>query len=160
MRGGRRRDERGSAPVELTLLAPVLLVILLFVVGLGRMAHARQQVEWVAADAARAASLERNTAASQGVAQAAARGDLDRAGLSCVSLNVDVDVSHYQPGGTVRVTVSCTAAMSDVALAGFPGSREFHSTSIVPIEIWRARADGFTNSDGVADANPGVDPWG
>ena len=132
------RDERGSAPVELTLLAPVLLVILLFVVGLGRMAHARQQVESVSADAARAASFERNTAASQGVAQTAARGSLDRAGLSCVSLHVDVDVSNYQPGGTVRVTVSCTSRMSDVALAGFPGSREFTATSIVPIEMWRA----------------------
>lgn len=135
----RRRDERGSAPIELTLLAPVLLVILLFVVGLGRMAHASQQVESVSADAARAASLERNTAASTGVAQAAARSSLDRAGLSCVSMNVDVDVSNYQPGGTVRVTVSCTSQMSDVAMAGFPGNRQFTSTSTVPIETWRAK---------------------
>lgn len=139
-RQGRRRcDERGSAPVELTLLAPVLLVILLVVVGLGRMAHARQQVESVSADSARAASLERNTAASRGVAQAAARSSLDRAGLSCVSMDVDVDVSNYRPGGTVRVTVSCTSQMSDVAMAGFPGNRQFTSTSIVPIEIWRAQ---------------------
>ena len=134
----RRYDERGSATVELTLLAPVLLVLLLFVVGLGRMAHARQQVESVSADAARAASLERNTAASQGVAQTVARNSLGRAGLSCLSMNVDVDVSNYRPGGTVRVTVSCTSQMSDVAMAGFPGSREFTSTSIVPIEMWRA----------------------
>ncbi len=125
--------------MELTLLAPVLLIILLFVVGLGRMAHASQQVESVSADAARAASLERNTAASQGVAQAAARSSLDRAGLSCVSMHVDVDVSNYQPGGAVRVTVSCTSRMSDVAMAGFPGSRQFTSTSIVPIETWRAQ---------------------
>lgn len=141
MRAQRHRqcDERGSAPVELTLLAPVLLVMLLFVVGLGRMAHASQQVESVSADAARAASLERNTAASTGVAHAAARSSLDRAGLSCVSMLVDVDVSNYQPGGAVRVTVSCTSRMSDVALAGFPGSRQFSSTSIVPIETWRAQ---------------------
>ena len=137
--GCRRYDERGSASVELTLLAPLLLVILLFVVGLGRMAHARQQVESVSADAARAASLERNTAASRGVAQSAARSSLDRAGLSCVAMDVDVDVSKYRPGGAVRVTVSCTTRMSDVAMAGFPGSRQFRSTSVVPIEMWRAQ---------------------
>jgi Flp pilus assembly protein TadG len=139
MRRRRPDDQRGSAPVELTLLAPLLLVILLFVVGLGRMAHASQEVEEVSADAARAASLERNTAASQGVARSAARDGLGRAGLSCASVNVDVDVSNYRPGGTVRVTVTCTARMSDVALAGFPGHRRFTSTSIVPIEMWRAQ---------------------
>ena len=142
--------------MELTLLAPLLVVILLFVVGLGRMAHARQQVESVSADAARAASLERNTAASQGVAHSAARSSLDRAGLSCVSMDVDVDVSNYRPGGTVRVTVSCTSRMSDVALAGFPGSRRFTSTSVVPIESWRATSSGFTNSDGLSGGNLGA----
>lgn len=136
--GGRARDQRGDAAVELTLLAPVLLVILLFVVGLGRMAHANQQVESVAADAARAASLERNTAASTSVAQQAAARSLDHAGLSCTNMDVDVDVSQYKPGGTVEVTVTCTASMGDVAMAGFPGTRKFKATSVVPIEYYRA----------------------
>src|SRR5690606_33827341 len=77
----RRRDERGSAAIELTLLTPVLLVILLFVVGLGRMAHARQQVEAAAADSARAASLERNTALSRSAAHRAAKASLGDAGV-------------------------------------------------------------------------------
>lgn len=136
--GHRARDERGDAAVELTLLAPVLLVILLFVVGLGRMAHANQQVESVAADAARAASLERNTAASSDVAKQAAQRSLDQAGLSCQNMDVDVDVSQYKPGGTVEVTVTCTADMGDVAMAGFPGQRKFSATSVVPIEYYRA----------------------
>ena len=72
----RRRDERGSAAFELTLLAPVLVVILLFGVGLGRMAHARQQVEAAAADSARAASLERNTALFRSAAHRAAKASL------------------------------------------------------------------------------------
>ncbi len=139
-RPGRRRgrNDRGSAPVELTLLAPVLIVILLFVVGLGRMAHARQQVESVSADAARAASLERSTLASTGVAQSAARASLDRAGLSCAPMDVGVDVSGYVPGGSVSVTVTCTADLGDVAMAGFPGSTTFTSSTTVPIETWRA----------------------
>ena len=137
-RARRRRDERGTAAVELVLLAPALVVILLFVVGLARMAHASQQVESVAADAARAASLERNTGAAGSVAQQAARSSLDKAGLSCAPMSVNANVGSYQPGGSVRVTVSCTAQLRDVAMAGFPGTRQFTATSVVPIETYRA----------------------
>lgn len=131
------RDEHGTAALELTLLAPLLLVILLFVVGLGRMAHARQQIESVAADSARAASLQRNTSLSAQAAKTAATASLGDAGVSCTNLDVDVDLSSYQPGGRVTVTVSCTTKLSDVAMAGFPGSRTFTATSSVPIENYR-----------------------
>jgi Flp pilus assembly protein TadG len=134
------RDDRGNAAVELTLIAPVLLVVLLFVVGLGRMAHARQQVESVASDAARAASLERTVSRSGQAARAAADSSLGDAGLSCSSKTINVDVSNYEPGGTVRVTVTCTADLSDVALAGFPGARRFTATAVVPIETYRAQS--------------------
>ena len=131
--------ERGTAAIELVLIAPVLMVILLFVVGLGRMAHARQQLESVAADSARAASLERNTHESAAAAKAAAQQSLGQAGVSCTGLNVDVDLGSYEPGGQVKVTVSCKTKLSDVALAGFPGSRTFTATSTVPIETYRSK---------------------
>jgi Flp pilus assembly protein TadG len=147
------RGERGTAALELVIIAPVLIVALLFVVGLFRMSHAGQQVESVAADAARAASLERNTSQSAAAARAAARASLGRAGVSCTNLGVQVNLASYRPGGQVSVTVSCTANLGDVAMAGFPGSRVFTATSTVPIETWRSKADGFTNSDRVASAN-------
>jgi Flp pilus assembly protein TadG len=134
----RRRGERGTAAIELTLMAPVLMVILLFVVGLGRMAHARQQIESVAADSARAASLERNTSKSEAAAKTAAEQSLGDAGVSCTNLNVEVNLSSYQPGGRVTVTVSCQTKLSDVTMAGFPGSRTFTATSSVPIENFRS----------------------
>ena len=132
------RDERGAAAIELVLMAPVLLMVLLLVVGLGRMADARQQIESVAADSARAASLERNTAQSAAAARAAAERSLGDAGLSCAGLDVNVDISDYQPGGQVQVTVSCTAQLRDVALSGLPGSKVFTASSTVPIETFRA----------------------
>lgn len=119
-------------------MAPVLLMVLLLVVGLGRMADARQQIESVAADSARAASLERNTAQSAAAARAAAERSLGDAGLSCAGLDVNVDISDYQPGGQVQVTVSCTAQLRDVALSGLPGSKVFTASSTVPIETFRA----------------------
>lgn len=132
-----RRGERGSASVELVLLTPVLIVVLLFVVGLARIANARQEVEAVAADGARAASLERNTAHSARAARSLVEGELGDRGMSCVGLKVDVDISDYRPGGSVRVTVSCTAALGDVALSGLPGSKQFRATAVVPIETHR-----------------------
>jgi Flp pilus assembly protein TadG len=138
---GRRQagNERGTAAIELVLMAPVLMVILLFVVGLGRMAHARQQLESVAADSARAASLERNTHQSAAAARAAAQQSLGEAGVSCTGLTVDVELGSYEPGGQVRVVVSCTTKLSDVGLAGFPGRKTFTATSTVPIETYRSR---------------------
>ncbi|WP_211754572.1 TadE family protein [Nocardioides gansuensis] len=133
-----QRGERGTASVELVLIAPVLIVVMLFVVGLGRMAHARQQIDAVAADSARAASLERNTAKSAEAARTAAAASLGEAGVSCTRLDVHVNLDRYQPGGLVRVTVSCVAELGDVALAGFPGTRRFTSDAVVPIESHRA----------------------
>jgi Flp pilus assembly protein TadG len=134
----RAGEERGTAAVEFVLVVPVLIVILLFVVGLGRMAHARQQVEGAAADAARAASLERNTSQSADAARTTAAAALGDRGLACQNLNLSVDVSDYKPGGTVKVQVRCTANLGDVALSGLPGRRVFTAEATVPIETYRS----------------------
>lgn len=135
---GHGRRENGSVAVELVLVAPVMLVVLLLVVGLGRMAHARQDVDGAAADAARAASLERNTYLSEAAARDTATATLAGRGISCQGLQVTADVSAYEPGGSVAVTVTCTAGLADVALSGLPGHKTFTATAVVPIEQYRA----------------------
>ena len=132
------RQEQGTVAVEFVLIVPVLVCAFLLVVGLGRMAHARQQVEGVAADAARAASLERNTSQSTAVARSTAIAALGDRGVSCQNLDLNVDISDYRPGGTVRVQVSCTASLGDVALSGLPGQRVFTANAVVPIESYRS----------------------
>lgn len=134
----RPRVQRGVAAMEFVLITPVLITILLFVVGLGRMAHASQKVEAVASSAARAASLERNTELSRAAARQAVEDELGEQGVSCTNLQVSTDLSSYQPGGQVTVTVNCTTDLSDVAMAGFPGSKVYTATAVVPIETWRA----------------------
>ena len=134
----RRWDERGVSAVEFVLITPVLIVALLLTVGLGRMAHTRQQVESLAADAARAASLERNTAVSAERGKHMAELSAGRHGLSCTPLDVQVDVSSYEPGGVVTAEVICHVKLGDVAMAGLPGSRTFTATSVVPIENYRS----------------------
>lgn len=133
-----RRRESGTGSLDLVIIAPLLIMFLLLVVGLGRMALARQQVNAAAHEGARAASLERVTslAASQG-RQAAHRTLADR-GMSCSRLSVDIDTSAYHSGGHVTTTVTCVADLSDLAMTGLPGTKTYTEASTVPISTWRA----------------------
>ena len=118
--------DTGSAAIELVLVTPLLIAVVLFVVGLGRISHTEEQVSGAASDAARAASVTRTTGAATVAAQNAAAVTLGSQNLTCANFDktadVVVDNSHNQPGGYVKVTVSCVTSLSDVALAGFPGT--------------------------------------
>ena len=135
--GGRVAGERGSSSVELVLLAPVFLVILCLVVGLGRVEEARGRVEGAARDAARAASLARTPAAATAAAEAAAEGNLHDAGLACTAVAVTTDTAAFTPGGTVTATVSCTADLADLALSGLPGATTLSAAAAAPVEAFR-----------------------
>ena len=131
---GRDRD-RGSMTTELVVLAPIVIVLLLLVVGLGRYAHGKQLVEQAAAAAARAASLT-STAAPSAAAEPtqAAAGSLADAGVSCTGMTTDVDTGSFRPGGMVTVTITCTADLSDLAMSGLPGTATFTATGRAPLE--------------------------
>src|SRR3954451_21888710 len=126
--------DQGSVTVELTLLTPVVLALLLFTVGLGRVEDAQGQVDGAARDAARAASMASDPAAAASAARRAAAGDVAGTTLDCHDLTVDVDTSHYGAGGDVVVRVACTADLSDLAISGLPGRKTLSSTSAAPIE--------------------------
>ena len=132
-----RDSEEGSIAVELVILTPLLLVLLMFVVGLGRIAHAKGEVDGAAADAARSASLLRTDAAALEAGERAARAHL--AGGSCRSIDIDIDTTQLRPGGAVTARVRCTASLARLGLAGFPGARTFTATVTVPIETYRGR---------------------
>ena len=137
----RRRDpderDRGSIAVELVLLAPLLIALLLFVVGLGRIAHARGQVDGAAADAARSASLARTPEAAQRAGDDAARAYLGED--ACRALSIEIDTAALRPGGQVTARVRCVASLAGLGLAGFPGSRTFTATASAPRETFRSR---------------------
>jgi Flp pilus assembly protein TadG len=151
------RREAGSAAIELLLVAPAMVACILALAGAGRYVDARAEVSAAAHEAARAASLQRVTAFSAADGRAAAAATLENRGRSCVRLEVSVDVSSYQPGGRVSATVACTADLSDVVTAGFPGSATFRATAVVPVEQYRSRTSGFTNSEGLGRGKPGLD---
>lgn len=132
-----RSVEEGAAAVELAVLAPVLVVLLLLVVAAGRLVLAHQEVDAAAADAARAASIANSAPGAQLAAQEAAQADLAGHGITCTSFSSSVDTSNFTPGGAVRVTVSCTASLSGLALLALPGSQTLSAKSTAPIDLYR-----------------------
>jgi Flp pilus assembly protein TadG len=130
-------SDAGYSTAELVVITPVVIVLLLFVVGLGRYAYSKQLVQQASMAAARAAALTSSALQAADRAQAAGQASLGSAGLSCQVFDVVTDAGDFQPGGTVSVTVTCTANLSDLVLTGLPGHTTVSATSTVPLENYR-----------------------
>lgn len=137
-----RRDERGSVATELTLLAPLLIILLLFVVFCGRLADSRLRVDDAAHQAVRAATLARSSTQAGAAARSTADAALAHAGVSCRSLTVTAQLGGLQPGSTVMVTVTCDISLSDLTLLGVPGATTAESTASSVVDQWRGTQTG------------------
>ncbi|HVK20006.1 MAG TPA: TadE family protein [Actinokineospora sp.] len=132
------RNERGSATVELVIIAPPLIVMLLFVVFCGRMASTGQRVTDAAHQASRAASLARSPVAAAADARSTAHNALANAGVSCQGLDVNIDTQGLRPGSTVTVTIVCTVGLSDLSLLGLPGTSDFRGSFSSVVDVHRS----------------------
>ena len=132
------RGERGSVAVELTLLTPLLLLLLVFVVALGRLAEGRLQVDDAAAQAARAATAAASAGGASAVAQQAAAASLASDRVTCSQLTVSTDTSSFVPGGSVRVQVSCAVSLSDLSLLHLPGAETLTGVATSPVDRFRS----------------------
>ncbi|WP_018504998.1 TadE/TadG family type IV pilus assembly protein [Parafrankia discariae] len=130
--------DAGSAAIELTLLAPLIILLLLLIVYAGRAVNARGQVDTAAHTAARAASIARSPAQAVAAAEQAVAPDPAGSDGPCTALTVQVDTSQFRPGGVVRATVECRLDQSDLA-AGLPipGQRTLTTTASAPIDVYR-----------------------
>ena len=154
--GSRHGGERGSAAVEITLLTPLLVIMLLFVVFLGRVTEAQAVISDAAHQAARAASIAPTPAAATAQAQQAAATALSGRGLACQHFTVTMDLGGFTPGGTVRATVTCTTGLSDLALLDVPGSRTLSATFTSVIDTYRSESPGPSNPETLPAADPGT----
>ncbi len=137
----RRAAEHGSATLELAVLAPGLLLLIALLTFAGRHAMADGAVEQAAADAARAASLQRGPSAGHTAADDVARRTLADQGLSCLNTSIDVDTSGLgsAPGEAARVsvTITCPLKVADLPLA-LP-SVTVTATAVSPVDTYRER---------------------
>lgn len=131
--------EEGFSTVEFVLLVPVFVLLLLLVVGAGRVEQARIQVTGAARDAARAASLTRTPAQAGEAARATAAAALGGQRVTCAGgPEVVVDSAAMAPGGYVEVTVTCRARLGDLGFPALPGAKALTATAASPVETYRA----------------------
>jgi hypothetical protein len=109
----------------------------MLVIG-ARIALAGDRISGVAGIAARDASLARSATAAQQTAIASATEALADRDLHCADVQVTVDTSGFNsaPGApaSVTVAVACTVDLSDVGVAGLPGSRTLRDTATSPLD--------------------------
>lgn len=132
------RGERGSATLEAAVLAPVLLMIMGFVVFVGRIGALGERVQTASRDAAREASIQRTPAAARTAGARDASATLADHHVSCQHLDITTDTSDFRPGGTVRVTVTCEVSLTGITGFGLPGAKTVSATSVQVIDTFRS----------------------
>jgi len=156
---GSWQQDTGSVALEAAVLTPALLMLGLLIVAGGRVAVAQERVEAAASSAARAASLTRTASAASAAARTEAAAALSSDHITCASMTVSVNGDFSAPLGTptnVRVQLSCTATLADLALPGVPGSKTVTATATSPLDSWRGIALGFSNTDASFATNPSL----
>ena len=110
----RQLRERGSATVELLVVAVALLAFTGGLVGVGRLTSTRAALAGVAREAARAAANA--TTPTQAIRTGHQRGRLVAAGyqLDPDRLQVTVDPAGLRRGGTLTVTASYQVPLDDL----------------------------------------------
>lgn len=128
--------------VETAIILPVLLGMVGLLVVLATGALAQMTVDSAASQAARAASLERDTGTATASARQVAASTLTESGNTCRTSNVAVNAAGLRaPLGTpatVSVTVTCTVDLQ-VGLPGFPATRTLTATKTSPVDTYRSR---------------------
>ena len=139
----RRRDQRGSATVEITILVPALLLTFSMLVVGGRVWFARTTVNEAAHAAARAASLARAAGEAGAAGRSAGAQSLATGGLRCDSTTVEVNTAAFGvPVGTpatVTSTVNCRVGFADLLLPGLPGSVDIQASGASALDTYRSR---------------------
>ena len=130
-----RAHDRGSMSVEATLLAPILVVIVLFVVHLGRYGTTHLRLVTAADHAARAASLV-HPAMMATVGRGVALDNVSQNGIPCETFQASVHVGEDTDPATVRVDLTCVIDRRGLDMLA-PMPRRIAVSSTEVIDRWR-----------------------
>jgi Flp pilus assembly protein TadG len=132
-----RRDDRGSAPVELAVLAVVSFLFIVFIVFAGRLNVGSAHTEAAARSAARAISEARDPQAAVGAAEADARTTVNEGSAMCTSMSFQPAIAPDR----VEVTIACEVDLSEATLLQVPGSMTVSATADEVIDRYREAAE-------------------
>ncbi|MCX5204942.1 pilus assembly protein [Streptomyces sp. NBC_00237] len=135
-RGRGQGQDRGLSTVEVVILAPVMILFLLILVGLGQLVDGRGAVDGAARDAARAGSLQKD--GGQAVAEAERAAEADLADVCAGPVTVRQTSGAYAEAEFFSVEVSCR--IRGLALLGLDIPAELSGRSTSPIDPYRRKS--------------------
>lgn len=134
------RSERGTAVVEMALLAPVLVVLMAAVVAAGRIVETKSAVLAVAREAARTASEAPDAASAQSAALSTAHEVAAGLGLDPARLALAQSPGAFGRGEAYRVSVFYQVQLADLPGFGIlPGSLVLAAEHTELIERFKSR---------------------
>jgi Flp pilus assembly protein TadG len=137
-----RANDRGSVTVEAVLVAPVLVMLLVFVaVVCHRGVDARLRLDGAVHQAARAASMQRTLPAAVDHARTAAATALAEAGMVCRDVTTTT-VGVVEPGATIIVVLTCVVDFGQALLLGVPATRTLQASASEVVDVYRSKATG------------------
>jgi Flp pilus assembly protein TadG len=131
-----RRDDRGSAPVELVVLAGVSFLFIAAIVFVGRLNVGSAHAEAAARSAAREISVARDPDAAIGPAEATARQTVKEGTAMCRDMSFAADVTDE----SVEVTIDCRVDVSEATLLRVPGTMGVSASATEAIDQFREAA--------------------
>lgn len=138
------REHGISAALELVMYATAFMLLAGVLLYGGRLALANVAVSSAAAEAARAASLERSADGAAAAATFTAHDALDGENLRCAARSVEVDTAGFGTlvgeVGAVTVTVTCTIDNSDLVTVGIPGALQVSHSATSTLDAYRLRS--------------------
>lgn len=130
---GRWRNDRGSASVELAILAPLVALLLGAVVLVGRVQLARADVEGAARSAARDLSIARDPYVAADGVRASLVTTLNVGSPTCRTLSFTPEIAPAR----VSVTLTCTVDFREAAVLPVPGSMSVSASASEVIDTYR-----------------------
>jgi len=125
--------QAGSAMIQAVIMTPVLVLVMMFAFGGGKLALAQIDIDGAAHAAVRAATIERTMGEAEAAAQAAAATGT-AAHCSGVAISVEGDLT---PGGVITAKLTCTVTGTGTGITLLDG-RTLSAEASSPVDQWRS----------------------
>jgi Flp pilus assembly protein TadG len=138
-----RPEQRGTMALEMVILAPVLLLLFMFLLACGRYFQTSSLLESAARDGARSASQARSLPEAQSRVDSAVSTTMNQAIKSCKTTASGSITTGFVAGSPLSVEVTCTINYRDLGLLGLGGDTTITKRFTSSLDPYRGvRGDG------------------
>ncbi|WP_419918551.1 TadE/TadG family type IV pilus assembly protein [Candidatus Poriferisocius sp.] len=129
---------QGSSIIGLTVLTPIMILLLFFVIAAGRIGVVESKLTSTARNAARIATQYQTTLAAKNAAITYIESALNKLEIVCHNRpKIYIQKMDLSPGGKVKIQISCTIKLSDLTLLTIPGYQTINANSTSIVDYYR-----------------------